>query len=162
MEVLVLDLKLPAKGTTASKFVPNINIQFTILKSDAGLSKAQHAHTDELLPFSLGSNTKFFDFITITGIEKESLFYIQPLGMEPKLVLLERGDTLFFRNDIPHAGTENLTDRQNVRLHSFITIVNYGVKQSKGMTTKKVDWNSVPNVEWDDKEFTFKVCKSLN
>ena len=90
------------------------------------------------------------------------MFYIQPLGMEPKLVLLERGDTLFFRNDIPHAGAENLTDRQNVRLHSFITIVNYGVKQSKGMTTKKVDWNSVPSVEWDDKEFTFKVCKSLN
>ena len=106
MEVLVLDLKLPAKGTTASKFDPDIDIQFTILKSDAGLSKAQHAHTDELLPFSLGSSTKYFDLVTITGIKKESLFYIQPVGMEPKLVLLERGDSLLFRNDIPHAGAE--------------------------------------------------------
>ena len=87
----------------------------------------------------MGSNTKFFYLVKITGIEKESLFYIQPVGMEPKLVLLERGDTLLFHNDIPHAGTENLTDRQNVRLHSFITIDNWGVSQNKGMNNKKVD-----------------------
>ena len=60
LEYLVLDLKLPAKGTTASKFVPDIKFQYTILKSDAGLSKVQHAHTDKLLPFSLRSSTKFF------------------------------------------------------------------------------------------------------
>ena len=82
--------------------------------------------------------------------------------MRPNLVLIERYDTLLFCNDIPHVGTENLTDHQTFRLHSFITIDNWGVTQNKGMNNKKVDWNSVPSVEWDDKKFNFKVCKSLN
>ena len=75
-KLLSPDLKLPPKGTAASKFIPDVHLQLTILSSDAGLSKAQQAHTDELLPFSLGSTTKFFDSVTITGIKKESLFYI--------------------------------------------------------------------------------------
>ena len=59
---------------------------------------------------------------------------------KPKLVLLERDDTLLFHNDIPYAGTENLTDCQNVRLHSFITIDNWGLLHNNGMITKKLIW----------------------
>ena len=117
---MTLDLKLPPKGTTASKFIPDVHLQFTILSSDASLNKSQQAHTGELLLFSLGSTTIFIYLVTITGVEKESLFYIQPVGMKPKLVLLERGDTLLFHNDIPHTGAENLTDRENVRLNSLL------------------------------------------
>ena len=72
-----------------------------------------------------------FYLVTITGIEKESLFYIQPVGMEPKLVLIERGDTLLFCNNTPHTGAENLTDHQNVRLNFFITVRNWDLPQKK-------------------------------
>ena len=34
-------------------------------------------------------------------------------------VLLERGDTLFCRTDIAHAGAENGTDYPNYRVHTF-------------------------------------------
>ena len=73
------------------------------------------------------------------------MFYIHPVG--------ERGYTFYFRNNIPHAGAENLTDRQNVKLHSFIMIDNWGLPQNDGMTTKIVNWDGVPKVKWDVKDF---------
>ena len=98
------------------------DLHFNVLKSDGGLSQAQQAHTDELPPFSLGTTTKYSHFVTLTRIEKETLFYIQPMGIERILILIERDDTLLFRNDIPHSGAKNLTDNLNCRLYSFLTI----------------------------------------
>ena len=77
--------------------------------------------------------------------------------MEPKLVLIERGDTLLFRNDIPHAGAENLTDHQNVRLHSFMTVDDWELPLNQGFTNRAAKWNDVPNLKWDAEIFKFKV-----
>ena len=77
------------------KTIIDFDFHFNVLKSDGGLTEARQAHTDKLPPFSLRTNTKCFHFVAITGIEKETLFYIQALGMNPKLILIERGDTIF-------------------------------------------------------------------
>ena len=71
------------------------DLHFNVLKSDGGLSDVQQENTDELPPFSLGTNTKYFHFVSITEIEKETLFYIQALGMDPKVILIKRGDAVF-------------------------------------------------------------------
>ena len=128
-----------------------------VLKSDANLTEAQQPHTDELPPFSLGTNTKYFNLVALTGIEKETLFYIQPQGMNPILVLIERGDTIVFRTDIPHAGAENLTDNTNVRLQSFLTFDKWEVPLKKGFTQHAVKWHPVPKVKWDEMDYCFKV-----
>jgi len=107
-------MRVPGKGHQSQRPMYNLNIDFNIIKSDGGLTQSQHPHTDELHQFSLGNTTKFFNLVTLTGIEKETLFYIQPIGMDPQLVLIERGDTIVFRMDIPHAGAENLTDNPNL------------------------------------------------
>ena len=80
---LANNLKLPTKGNAMKRQAMHINVDFNIIKSDSGLTQGQQAHTDELHSFSLGNTTKFFNFVTLTGIEKETLFYIQPIGMDP-------------------------------------------------------------------------------
>ena len=54
--------------------------------------------------------------IRLTAIDKQSFLYVQPLGMQPIIVLIEKWDTLLMSHDIPHAGAENYTQRKNVRL----------------------------------------------
>ena len=50
------------------------------------------------------------------AIEKYSFFYVQPVNMEPFLVLIEKDDTLLMRYDVPHVWEAHLTGRENVRL----------------------------------------------
>ena len=154
--LLIKQLKLPTMGHNARNIVSAVDMHINVLKSDAGLTEAQQAHTDEQPPFSLGTNTKYFNLVTITGIEKETLFYIQALGMDPQLILIERGDTLFFRTDIPHAGAENLTDNMNVRLHVLLTFEEWNLPLNKGFTTNAVRWHAPPSVKWDGTNFKFK------
>ena len=150
-------IKVPNKGHPSQKPMYNLNFDFNIIKSDGGLTRSQQPHTDELHPFSLGNTTKFFNFVTLTGIEKETLFYIQPIGMVPQLVLIERGDTIVFRMDIPHAGAENLTDNPNLRLHSFVSIQEWELPHKTGHTQLAVHWNVVPSVKWDASNLKFNV-----
>ena len=73
------------------------------------MDQPQQAHTDVIHAFELSTNTKHFHMVGLTAIDKQCFLYVQPLGMEPLLVLIEKGDTLIMRSDIPHAGAENLT-----------------------------------------------------
>ena len=150
-------LKLPHKGHALKRASLKLNVDFNIIKSDAGLTQSQQAHTDELPEFSLGNTTKCFNFGTLTGIQKETLFYIQPIGMDPQLVLIEMGDTILFRLDVPHAGAENLTDNPNLRLHSFISVDEWDLPFQEGHTQLAVHWNVVPSVKWDALNLKFKV-----
>ena len=86
---------------------------------EPGVNERQQEHTDVGPPFELGSNTKHFHMVGLTAIDNQSFLGVQPVGMEPMIVLIEKGDTLLMRHDIPHAGAENLTERKNVRLHFF-------------------------------------------
>ena len=79
------------------------------------------------------------------------------MGIERILILIERDDTLLFRNDILHASAENLTDNLNYRLHSFLTIDEWDLLLNKGLTTKGVYWEVVPGVKWDEVNFNFKI-----
>ena len=76
--------------------------------------------------------------------------------MEPLLVLIEKGDTILMRHDIPHAGAENLTERKNVRLHCFIDIPSWNLPLDKGYSIKKSKWQPVPKMIWDKVNFNFK------
>ena len=70
---------------------------------------------------------------------------------------MKRSDTLLFRNNIPHAGAENLTDNLNGRLYSFLTIDEWDLLLNKDFTTKGVYWEVVPGVKWDEVSFSFKI-----
>ena len=99
---------------------------------DPGVDQRQHEHTDVGEEFELGSYTKHFHMIGLTAIDKQSFLYVQPLGMKPMIVLIEKGDTLLMRHDIPHAGVENFTQRRNIRLHYFIDVVGWNLDLDKG------------------------------
>ena len=43
---------------------------------------------------------------------------------QPQHVLIERGDVLFVRNDIPHSGCENLSDYSNHRIRILVVPAN--------------------------------------
>ena len=58
--ILLQSLKFPVKGNMTPKNIIEFDSHFNVLKSDGSLSDAQQAHTDELPPFSLGTNTKYF------------------------------------------------------------------------------------------------------
>ena len=74
------------------------------------------------------------------------------------LILLQRGDTIVFRTDIPHAGAENLTDNPNYRLHAFWHIPNWKGGDEEGFTAKKVKHNQVePYIKWNKKENKFNL-----
>ena len=110
-----------------SKFPHNMydfTFSYSLLRSDANLDCAQQAHCDQDLPYSKGSD-RFFTFSAIIGIEKESYLDVMHRGKsQPQRVLIERGDVLFVRNDIPHRGCENLTDYPNHRIHILIVPAN--------------------------------------
>ena len=64
---------------------------------------------------------------------------------EPQRVLIERGDVLFVRNDIPHRGCENLSDYTNHRIHILIVPANLQDKSA----TKSVPLNDFgPCPKW--------------
>ena len=75
----------------------------------------------------------------------------------PFIVMIENGYTLLMRHDIPHAGTENLTERKNVRLHFCIDIPGWNLQLDRGYTIKRIDWNNTPKMIWDDKIYKYKV-----
>ena len=115
----------------------DFSFSYSLLKSDTNLDCAQQAHCDQASPNSFGTDN-FFTFSAIVGIEKESFFDVVARGkVEPQHVLIERGDVLFVRNDIPHRGCEKLSDYTNHRIHILIVPDNMHEKS----TTKSVPLN---------------------
>ena len=125
----------------------DFSLNYSLLKSDPNLDCAQQTHCDQASPFSYGTD-KLFTFSAIMGIEKESYLDVCTKGkIEPQRVLIERGDVLFVRNDIPHRGCENLTDYTNHRIH--ILIIPANMKTNSG--TKSVPMNDFgPCPKWGD------------
>ena len=132
-------------------------MHFNLLMIDPCVDERQQEHTDVGEEFELGSNTKHFHMIGLTAIDKQSFLYVQPLGMQPMIVLIEKGDTLLMRHDIPHAGAENFTKRKNVRLHFVVDVLGWNLKFDHGYTIKKVDWHKGPKVVCDQKNLNFVV-----
>ena len=155
LEMMMENLKLP--NTKGKKVDPKFDMHFNLLMIDPGVDHRQHEHTDVLEEFELGSNTKHFHMIGLTAIDKQSFLYVQPLGMQPMLVLIEKGDTLLMRHDIPHAGAENFTEHKNVRLHSFIDVLSWNLQLDNGYSVKKVDWLDGPKIVWDPNNLKFVV-----
>ena len=58
----------------------------------------------------------------IEFIENTSFLKVQLLGKSQKHILLQKGDAILLRIDIPHAGIENLTENENYKIHCFVTI----------------------------------------
>ena len=96
---------------------------------DPGVDERQQEHTDVGEEFELGSNTKHFHMVGLMAIDKQSFLYVQPLGMQPMIVLIEKGDTLLMRHD---TGAENFTERKNVRLHFFVDVLGWNLKLDHG------------------------------
>ena len=159
---LVELLKLPRAGNKKISMKEDYEMHYSILKSEGGLKVAQQGHTDEMNPYQLGSNTKFFHLSMITAMDSESLIYVQPLGHVPKLVLLEQGDTILMRLDIPHAGAENFTDKINVRLHTFLRVLSWKVNWVTGFANQRYDWPLKPAINWNEHSFRFELESNDN
>ena len=155
-EKMVRDLKVPnLKGKKDTDEV--MKLDFNLLVIQAGVHDRQREHTDAIQAFALGNNTKKFNMVGLTAISNHSFLYVQPIGMEPLLVLVEKGDTLIVRLDIPHAGAENVTDFDNTRLHCFIEFPGMNIEEVDGYAVKLFNWQNGPTMSWDDEEFKFKV-----
>ena len=102
-------------------FVKNLNLIFLSL-NHPNLENVQQLHCDEFQSFSYGNDSKLFQFSALICVKRQSFIMVQPYGYEVHRVLLERGDVLFMRTDVPRGGLENLTDNENYRLHAFIKV----------------------------------------
>ena len=149
-----LDLPVPKKSkSNDNKF----DCHYFLLLTEPKVDERQQEHTDVREPFELGKNTKHFHMIGLTAIGKQSFLYVQPVGMKPMLVLVEKGDCLLMRDDIPHAGAENHTDYNNVRLHMFVDVLGWNLKVDNGYTIKKVLWDNCPEMVYDKDKFEFNI-----
>ena len=153
---MVKNLKLPIPNRKKVK-ENEFDMHFNLLMIEPGVNQPQQAHTDVSPAFNLGNKTKYFHMVGLTAIDKQSFLYVQPIDMEPFLVLIEKGDTLLMRHDIPHAGAENLTERRNVRLHYFIDIPCWNLHLDHGYTIKKIEWKHTPRMMWDDNMCKYEV-----
>ena len=149
-----LNLPLPKKGKSMDD---TFDCHYSLLVTEPNLDERQQEHTDVSEPFSLGKNTKHFNMISVTSMVKRSFVYVQPVGMKPIIVLIEQGDCLLMRDDIPHAGSENLTDYKNVRLHMFVDVPGWNLNYEKGYSIKKVVWNNGPKMVYDKDKFDFNM-----
>lgn len=95
--------------------------------------------------------------VVITVLDKQSLIYVKPIGISPKLVLLEEGDILIMKLDIPHTGAENMTDIVNLRLHTFVKVVHLDIELVEGFINTKYNCNTVPTIKWNKEEYIFKM-----
>ena len=138
-----------------NKFCKKVELEFKVLKSDANLYNLQQLHCDEHPAYMYGEKSTRFDMALLVCVEKRSFLYVKLDGKELKRVLLERGDAIFVRNDIPHYSSENLTQMDNFRLHVFVDVVEWDLPKSKGMVTKKVEGRVNQPIVWDDKAFKF-------
>ena len=149
-----LDLPLPKKNKSKDD---NFDCHYSLLVTEPKVDERQQEHTDVREPFVLGKSTKHFHMISVTAIDKQSFVYVQPVGMKSMLVLVEKGDCLLMRDDIPHAGAENLTDHKNVRLHMFVDVPGWNLEVDSGYTIKKVLWDNGPEMVYDKDKFEFKI-----
>ena len=60
------------------------------------------------------------------------------------------------RTDIPHAGSENLTDNINFRMHAFMDVVHWNLESEGGYNNKRVDQNNWKKTKWDEENYKFK------
>ena len=135
---LMGDIKFKnGKNKVCKEFV----LEFKDFKSDANLYNLQQLHCDEHPAYMYGEKYTRFDMALLVCVEKRSFLYVKQDGKELKRVLLERCDAIFVRNDIPHCSSENLTQKDNFRLHVFVDVVDWDLPKSKGMVTKK--WRGV-------------------
>ena len=149
-----LDMPVPKKRDSNDD---NFDCHYSLLLTEPKMDKRQQEHTDVRKQFELGHNTKHFHMIGLTAISKQSFLYVQPVGMKPILVLVEKGDCLLMRDDIPHAGAENHTDYNNVRLHMFVDVLGWNLNVDHGYSIKKVQWNNCPKIVYDKDKFEFNV-----
>ena len=93
---------------------------YSILKSDPCLVKCQQAHIGVDKQFSHKLNQPF-SFHVFIGIERYGFLDILLDSKDdlPRRVLIERGDILLLRSDIPRCDCENLINRKHYRLEAF-------------------------------------------
>ena len=125
---LLAGLKFPKTETPYA-------MNFSVIKSDIGLSIPQHAHTDSAIAYSYGKRGgKKYDFSMLIGIEHHSFLDILLEGQNnAQRVLYERGDIFFVRNDIPHRGCENIGDFEHHRVH--VLVVPHNLQDSNSSKT---------------------------
>ena len=61
-------------------------------------------------------------------------------------------------NDIPYAGSENLTDNDDLMICEFVDVVHWYMKSTGGYSNKTVDWDDWKLTDWDKSLCKFKYC----
>ena len=154
LKTIARDVNIPVKG----KKEANVTFRLSVLKTDAGVDEPQCLHTDDFKQFEFSDDSKEFGLVSITAVSDDCFLYVTPFMDRTILVLLNRGDTILVRTDIPHAGTENLVKHDNYRLHAFWNVEQWSLKEDDGFTVKKVDFKTYPTIKWSDdfQEFTIE------
>ena len=95
-------------------------LKYSILKSSPSLAHPQSVHCDTDDAYSLRGDT-VFPFSVLIGLEEYSFLDIK-LESHDKAgrVLINRGEALFVRGDIPHRGCENMATHTHYRIHAYV------------------------------------------
>ena len=146
------NMNLKCKGGICKDF----KYHFSLLKSEPNLATVQQLHCDEFPAYHYGDKSKELELSVLICTERQSFIFVKPYGYDLSRVLMERGDALFMRTDIPHAGTENLTKNYNHRIHCFIYSEEWIHEKRGGYLVKKVDGEIMNAMSWNTKDGKFK------
>ena len=98
-----------------------MTVMFSIIKSDHKMKKPQAPHCDIATAFDYQKWKKQFPFSILIGLEEYSILDILNIETHSvQRVCYSKGDILFFRGDMPHAGTGNLCSRDHYRIHAYV------------------------------------------
>ena len=140
------DAQFPKRG---AKNAPKVDFEYNVFKTAPLVMDPQTPHTDEYELEHFNNNSKTFPIVSITGVSETTLLYIRPLGWALAPVCLERGDTLFFRTDIAHAGAQNVTEIPNYRIHTFWKVEGWDDKAREDLSVKFAKCERPYDLFWD-------------
>ena len=104
-----------------------VRYTYSVLKSDPLLCHPQEAHCDSETE-GYYDRRNSFRFSCLIGIEEFTFLNMRILLSNVHFkVMLRMGDVLFFRNDIAHGASDNLSDFTHFRIHCFIDAKEYTI-----------------------------------
>ena len=138
------------------------NTDYSLLNYDANLTIIQTFHCDQAAPYSYKRANKS-SFSSIVGVENNSFLDIKPYTHHPpQYVLIERGDVLFVKNDIPRRGCENFIDYKHHRVHYFCDPKNIEDTRNGNLILRADTFQSPSCFDASKNKFlsSFKSCNS--
>ena len=142
-------------------------MKYSVIKSDGDLAIPQDPHCDIDQPYSYQTKNSF-PFVVVIGIEQYSFMDIEfnQRGIIAR-ILIQRGDVLFIRGDIPHRGCENHASHTHYRLHAYVELKKKNTKRNRKKAVEKQTIKSdsefppVPFWNWGDQQWENRLKRNF-